>query len=88
MARKLPPQRITSAHRKTAIPKAIAAVPADAHVNNIPVGGPWYEVERIVAHKIVKKVKHYRVCVAGVFVAAGHLGARDALLTPRPSRYD
>jgi hypothetical protein len=61
MALKLPPQRITSAHRKTAMPKAIAAVPADAHVNNIPVGGPWYEVERIVAHKIIKKVKHYRV---------------------------
>ena len=63
MALKLPAQQITSAHRKpgTARPKAIAAVTADAHVNYIPVGGPWYEVERIVAHKIIKKVKHYRV---------------------------
>ena len=63
MALKLPPQQITSAHRKpgTDVPKAIAAVAADAHKNLIPVGGPWYEVERIVAHKIIKKVKHYRV---------------------------
>jgi hypothetical protein len=63
MALKLPAQQIASAHRKpgTARPKAIAAVTADTHVNYIPVGGPWYEVERIVAHKIIKKVKHYRV---------------------------
>ncbi len=26
--------------------------------------------------------------VAGLFVAAGHVGARDALLAPRPSRYE